>query len=252
MVVNKSNPSNGNSKNNYSKPIIIVVVLMLVVLAFLAGMLTENFLYRSDHDHKPYPDDHVVPINPRHDGLPTVEKPLIYIYPTQPTKVEISVSNPNDLTTTYPKYQDGWKVLAKPNGMLKQLGSDRNYYGLYWESKTNQKTDFYDGFVVKKADLIPFLEEKLAILGLNQREANEFIVYWLPKLEKNDYNLIRFLTADEINQKMRLDIKPRPDSLIRVMMQFESTSHDKQIKQQILQTVTRQGYTVVEWGGVSD
>ena len=37
------------------------------------------------------------------------------------------------------------------------------------------------------------------MLGLNDREAEEFIVYWLPKLEENKYNLIRFETAEEIN-----------------------------------------------------
>ena len=41
-------------------------------------------------------------------------------------------------------------------------------------------------------------EEKLAILGLNEREAEEFIIYWLPKLESNKYNYIRFATEEEI------------------------------------------------------
>lgn len=30
-------------------------------------------------------------------------------------------------------------------------------------------------------------EEKLEILGLNYKETEEFIVYWLPKLEQNEY-----------------------------------------------------------------
>ena len=65
------------------------------------------------------------------------------------------------------------------------------------------------------------MEEKLAVLGLNYKESEEFIVYWLPKLEKNKYNYIRFQTMDEINRTMELDIDPKPDTLIRVMMKFK-------------------------------
>ena len=32
-------------------------------------------------------------------------------------------------------------------------------------------------------------EEALADLGLTRREANEFMVYWLPMMEPNPYNL---------------------------------------------------------------
>ena len=49
-----------------------------------------------------------------------------------------------------------------------------------------------DGFVVRGADAAEFLVEKLAILGLNARESEEFIIYWLPKLQGNEYNYIRY------------------------------------------------------------
>ena len=65
-------------------------------------------------------------------------------------------------------------VLTDSNG--------REYYGLYWEGINTIKDEYRDGFVVEKNDLIPFLEEKLAILGLNDKEADEFIIFWLPQL----------------------------------------------------------------------
>ena len=49
------------------------------------------------------------------------DKPLIYIYPTKETAVSVKLSNPERLTTTYPKYQSGWKVIAQPNGNLKVI-----------------------------------------------------------------------------------------------------------------------------------
>ena len=36
------------------------------------------------------------------------------------------------------------------------------------------------------------LTNNLEILGLNSREAEEFIVYWLPLMQSNPYNLITF------------------------------------------------------------
>ena len=78
-----------------------------------------------------------------------------------------------------------------------------------------------DGFIVSREDTVSFLEDKLARLGLNEHEAEEFIVYWLPKLQQNSYNYIRFATMDEINKAMPLNINPNPDTVIRILMTFK-------------------------------
>ena len=93
------------------------------------------------------------------------------------------------------------------------------------------------------------IEEKLAKLGLTEREANEFIIYWLPKLESNKYNYIRFATQDEINENMPIEINPNPDTIIRVLMTFKKLDNPINIQEQQLKTPNRTGYTVVEWGG---
>ena len=87
------------------------------------------------------------------------------------------------------------------------------------------------------------------ILGLNDRESEEFIIYWLPKLESNPYNLIRFKTKEEIDGYMPLTITPQPDSIIRVIMEFKSVKHYKELKPQTILTPKRNGFVVVEWGG---
>ena len=178
----------------------------------------------------------------------TADKPLIYIYPTNDMNVKVKLGYPEKLTTTYPQYNDGWNVYAKTDGTL--IDSDgKEYYGLYWEGVRKEKIEFNNGFVVSKEDLIPFLEEKLAILGLNARESNEFIIYWLPRLQKNKYNLIRFATKEEIEKEMPLNITPEPETLIRVFMEFKGVDKKVTINEQELNKVKRNGYTVVEWGG---
>lgn len=175
-------------------------------------------------------------------------KPLIYIYPEEDTRVSVTLGNSKLLTTTYPKYDNGWNVLAKADGTLID-NKGRSYYGLYWEGNNYIDNDYKDGFVVKGTDSIKFLEEKLSILGLNEREANEFIMYWLPKLENNKYNLIRFLSKEEIDEQMSLNITPTPDTIIRIFMIYKPLNKKESIKEQQLTKVERHGYSVIEWGG---
>lgn len=175
-------------------------------------------------------------------------KPLIYLYPTVDTKVNVKLGRSEALTSTYPKYKDSWNVLAKPDGELID-DKGRTFYGLYWEGYNTIDVTFEDGFVVGRNNLIPFLEEKLSILGLTEREANEFIIYWLPKLEENEYNLIRFESIDKINKDMPLIINPKPDTVIRILMEYKKADKDTKVKTQALVTPVRKGFTVVEWGG---
>lgn len=178
-------------------------------------------------------------------------KPIIYIYPDKDMDVSIKLTNPNDLTTTYPKYDKEWKVKALTDGTLIDK-NNKKYYALYWESSNNKKNSIKnDGFIVKGEDSATFLEEKLKVLGLNYKESNEFIMYWLPKLEENKYNYIRFQTMNEINNNMGMIINPKPDTLIRVRMEYKGLNKKIKIKEQTLKSISRKGYTVVEWGGTN-
>lgn len=186
----------------------------------------------------------------RIETMPTDDKPIIYLYPTQETKVSVKLPLKEQITCSYPKYIDGWDVIAEPSGNLIDLETKRNLYALYYESINTM--DFQvseDGFVVKGEEVAKFLEEKLSILGLTEKEAEEFIVYWLPKLESNKYNYIRFATLDEINENMPLEINPTPDTIIRVLMTFKKLDNPIEIKEQKLVAPKRNGFVVVEWGG---
>ena len=179
----------------------------------------------------------------------TVDKPIIYLYPTKDEEISIKLLNENLITHSYPKYNNEWNVRASNNGDLVDLKTNRKLYALYYESKNNINFNTSDGFIVEGKDTIKFLEEKLEILGLNEKESEEFIIYWLPKLENNKYNYIRFATMNEINENMPLEINPKPETLIRVLMIFKKLNDKTEIKEQELNKVVRNGYTVIEWGG---
>ncbi len=178
------------------------------------------------------------------------EKPIIYLYPTEETEVSVKLLKNNNITSSYPKYIDGWNVIAKPNGDLTYIENGKELYSLYYEceDKYEYKVE-KDGFIVKGENSAQFLEEKLAILGLTEREAEEFIIYWLPKLESNNYNYIRFATQAEINENMPIEITPEPDTFIRIIMTYKPLTEAIEVEEQHLEKNERKGYVAVEWGG---
>ena len=174
-------------------------------------------------------------------------KPVIYLYPEKTTDVDVKLSLNGEFVCTYPKYENGWRVTASPDGTL----TDKNgqvYNYLYWEGDIHADYSFEKGFCVKGEDTSKFLENALSELGLSRKEANEFIVYWLPLMEKNPYNIISF-QREAYTDAARLEINPNPDTLIRVFMTFKATDKYVEIEKQELNAPKRQGFAVVEWGG---
>ena len=175
------------------------------------------------------------------------EKPVIYLYPTENMDVTVKLDINGDLTCTYPAYHDGWTVTASPDGSLTdEKGQTYNY--LYWEGETYTLYDMTKGFCVKGEDTAAFLEDALAKLGLNRREANEFIVFWLPLMQENLYNIISFQT-DVYTESAKLTVTPTPDTVIRVFMAYKSADNYVEIEAQELTAPAREGFTVIEWGG---
>lgn len=177
----------------------------------------------------------------------TYAKPVIYLYPQEETAVSVLLDLQGELTCTYPAYKGGWQITAAPDGTLTdKAGQTYNY--LYWEGTSGAEYDFSKGFCVKGEDTAAFLEEALAELGLDRREANEFIVYWLPLMEQNPYNIISFQT-DNYTDAAKLQVFPEPDTVIRVFMAWYAADIYTQIETQALTAPERTGFTVVEWGG---
>lgn len=203
---------------------VVLVILGIIVIAVMVLLIYIH----SQKNHK-------------------VEKPVIYLYPEQACEVKVLLDLNGKLTTTYPKYENGWRVTAEPDGTLTDAAG-KQYYCLYWEGDSDVKYDMSEGFCVKGSDTATFLEDALAKLGLTEREANEFIIYWLPRMEGNAYNVISFQSeAYTENAKLRID--PEPDTLIRVFMTWYGSEKAVEMKEQTLSAPERSGFTVVEWGG---
>lgn len=200
--------------------------------------------------------DHTMSAAPAEDYYPYteneefygLEKPVIYLYPEVAADISVTLGSPGALTASYPVYDGGWRVTASPDGSLMD-SAGREYYALYYEADTVLPCDEKTGFVVAREELVSFLEEKLALIGLTDREAEEMIVYWLPRMQAHPYVFVRFAEEEFIDDAMPLDITPAPDSVIRVCMQWKGLDEQIEVEEQRLEGFERKGFTVVEWGG---
>ncbi len=175
-------------------------------------------------------------------------KPVIYLYPEKETEVSVSLELDGALTCTYPAYKNGWEVIARDDGTLINKDDGREYSYLYWEGIGESSWDMSKGFVVKGTDTIRFLQEKLEYLGLTPKELNEFIVYWLPHMQNNKYNLITFQT-DIYENSAKLNVSPKPDSILRIFMVYKALDMFVEVQEPVLDTFERNGFAVIEWGG---
>ena len=165
---------------------------------------------------------------------PPLKKPVIYLYPQENMDISVQLNIKNsEFTTIYPKFngKNTWNVRAKPNGDI--LINDRTYPYLFWEAVSYNPQETNEGFIVTKENAETFLEEKLQILGLNEKEKTDFITFWLPKLLSNKLSLCSFQTK-KFFENYELNVTPKPDSMIRVFLTIKKLDAPINIKEQNL------------------
>lgn len=184
--------------------------------------------------------------------LPQAEcgKPVIYLYPQHTTDVSVKVAPQGGLTYTEPNYNNGWVVRADTQSNLTDLQSGKIYPYLFWEGKGAIYQQPKKGFVAAQEQIHNFLIEKLAKLGLNQKETQDFLEFWEPKMQDAPYYFVTFLGNREMDQIAPLLIEPKPDNVIRILMDFSPLEKKIEVEGYDIKTPSRNGFTAVEWGGV--
>jgi hypothetical protein len=170
--------------------------------------------------------------------------------------VDVNLAIPGHVTVSIPTYEaDGWQdVLAHPGGKLSYRG--KTYSELYYESAVTRANPPKTGVIIEKHDLRSRLSELLTQFGLNQAEKQEFMDYWMPRLTALPGNYILFSIFDPV-EKERVDsvhLNPEPDTRIEILAYFKPLEFPIFISPLVLpeNPPTRNGFTMVEWGGTID
>ena len=124
-------------------------------------------------------------------------------------------------TSVYPKFsekENTQNVEGNPNGDIKL--NNKMYPYLFYECDSYFAQETNEGFIVEDKNAIDFLEEKLKILGLNDKEMTDFITYWLPTLLANKLSLCTFQDKTFF-EYIKLNVTPNPDTLIRIFLSIK-------------------------------
>lgn len=176
-------------------------------------------------------------------------KPVIYLYPTKTTPVSVSLPRFINVTVSEPTYSSrGWQTVAQPDGTL-TMADGQQFGSLYWEGTGVGYVAPREGFMVKDGQQKVFLTETLAKYGLNAKESQEFMDFWLPKMTGAPYYRVSFLT-DTWSKAAPLYVNPKPDTNIRIFMDWQKLSAPINIATPKIITPARNGFTLVEWGGL--
>ena len=191
--------------------------------------------------------DYMTFLNQKYTALAECGKPVIYLYPEKPTQVNVEVGA--NITESEPIYSKGWNVLADPKGKL--IWNGKSFNSLYWEGQGNGVyPEINSGFVVAKADLAATLSTHLTKLGLNEKEKADFLTFWLPKMPTTSYTRLTWFGTEEMNVLAPLKVTPEPDTSIRIFLDYEGLNQKINLKEQKLSSISRNGFTLVEWGGL--
>jgi hypothetical protein len=180
-------------------------------------------------------------------------KPVIYLYPEKTQNVSVQVTPTGGMTVSDPAYNGGWNVVADTQSNLLNLADQKTYPYLFWEGSGDSIYHMPErGFVVAKENIGSFFDEKLSQSGLIVKEIADFKEFWVPKMasENKPYYFVTFVDRKTIDTLAPLTITPKPDTVIRVLMDYKALDAPINVQGFDIKTPKRTGFVATEWGGV--
>lgn len=177
-----------------------------------------------------------------------VKKPNIYLYPEQTETLDVTLMFPvgGRLLKSEPAYQNGWHISVHTSGIINE-----QYRFLFYESMLPNHFQTAEGWIIAKDDLASFFQSNLEDYGFIQPEINDFLEYWMPLLDEYSFYLIFPQNRHIVDQMVILNISKHPDSVQRLLYLFKgSNSNRDDINPPQIDPFIRNGFTVVEWGGM--
>ncbi|TDZ29761.1 hypothetical protein C8035_v004228 [Colletotrichum spinosum] len=187
-------------------------------------------------------------------------KPAIYLSsptPVDDISVSVALSHHWTFSTIYPLTETralpgrrcaiSWKVSTKANGDLSDYGTGLDCRYLFWEADAVAdanalESDVYpfnpqnpklrragsSAFILSFNDFVPYLDRALKSMTLTTEMRTDFVVYWLPALQKiRDRGLdvaFDFVPQANLEKVATLDTKPGPEAVARIFLLFDGVA----------------------------
>lgn len=213
-----------------NKIVLWILIALGIFIIFIGGFLYFNV-------YKSYKMQSMLDVE--------VEKPAIYLYPVEDSQIFVKLNINGEIIEDIPEYKDGWNVFATKEGII-----EGKYDYLFYEAKLKKISIPKEGWIVEYSELELWFNKNLKLLGLNEKETDQFKEYWLNRLEKSKYYEIKLLSNEFLYENMDLIITPEPETEIRLNFIFKPLKKNYSIKNPEIITPERNGFTVVEWGGI--
>jgi hypothetical protein len=209
----------------------LFLIFILIILALLSCEKTKGTI--------------TAPFEQNPDTL-CVRKPNIYIYPTQKIKLDVYLNFPNggSIVQSSPQYNNGWKITVDTSGLI-----DDEYHYLFYECRVPNYFQKEKGWIIKQKNLENFFRKNLSLTGFLNKEMEDFIEYWIPRLDYSTEYIIYPQFRNDIIPLIELNISEIPDCILRYFYLIEENSKGIiTIDKPVIPTFKRSEFTVAEWG----
>ena len=152
-----------------------------------------------------------------------------------------------------------WKGNYSSNGndncCCKLMINQKKYDYIFWEGPCMKEDQFTGNEIIgiKSETFEEELDILLEKLGLNERERNDFIVYWITKLSGRKGHKVTICDEKYDNEIAKLEVNGF-DKYLRVMLKFEEISEEEVNQLKGIESVGKRirptGKYVIEWGAI--
>lgn len=180
------------------------------------------------------------------DTCNMVYKPNIYIYPNEQIKLSVKLNFPTGgkIVTSIPEYGTGWNIIVDTSGLI-----NNTYSYLFYESTQPDVWQRNYGWTIKTDKLESFFRQNMTDYGFSDKEINDFIEYWIPRLNSYPFYSIYPQTKNIIENVIQFDFSKQPENILRLFYIIKG-HYQLQDKLTIptIDSFKREGYFVTEWG----
>ncbi len=172
-----------------------------------------------------------------------VDAPNIYLYPESQTDISVSLAFPSGggIILSDPPYNTGWNVNVSPEGLI-----DGHFDYLFYEAKVGMPLQHTYGWLLDGSKLEQELRQLLLIQNFVGREIDDFIDFWLPRINGSAWYAI---CPQDVELMSTLTISPKPDTILRALYTIRPIDRKVNLitpPKNI--NFERLGFTIVEWG----